>query len=238
MNRMHLRTWCLAFALLAAAAASGAPSADYLLLLKADGLNEGERLQNASYCLELGKQALEAGKFGNALDLFNKCLELDSEKVEAHFHKGRLYKDDRVGLLAQAIAELKIYIASSPNDGWALAELGWAYRVKGKGSEAEETFKLATRKDPGNPGAWQAYGDFLVSVDRSLEGLEMSNTALARGADGPWPYATRARAYLNLGKWAKARADANKAVELARKMLGQDSLIIDMNGLLRSVSGK
>jgi tetratricopeptide (TPR) repeat protein len=223
---------------LAAAAAGAAPTIDSLLALKAEGMSEGERLQNAAYCLEAGRQAREQGKFGTALDLFNKTLELNSEETEAHWQKVIMLEDERIGLLTQALTELRLFLATNPNNGHALAQLGWHYQRKGRVAEAEEQYKLAATKDPSDWWIWERYGDLLIGfTDRVQEGIDCEKSAIARGDTEPWAQVILAQGYVRLGKYPDARACASKAIALLRPM-GMNEPIAEMNQLLHSIEGK
>jgi tetratricopeptide (TPR) repeat protein len=228
----------LALMALAAAAAGAAPTVDTLLALKVEGMSEGERLQNAAYCLDAGRQAREQGKFGSALDLFNKTLELNSEETEAHWEKVVLFGDDRLGLRTRATEELRLFLATNPNHGHALAQLGWHFQRKGKFVEAEEQYKLAAAKDPSDWWIWERYGDLLISfTDRVQEGIDYEKSAIARGDAEPWVQVLLAHGYIRLGKYPDARASAAKAIALLRP-IGMDEQIAEMNQLLHSIEGK
>jgi tetratricopeptide (TPR) repeat protein len=215
------------------------PSVESLLSLKAEGMNEGDRLQNSAYCLAAGQQAREDGKFGTALDLFNKCFELNSEETRVHMQKGFLFGDERVGLRAQAISELRLYLATNPNDGQAHQMLGFQYMQMGLMKEAEEQFKLGIARDPGNPGVWGPYGVFLISfTDRVQEGIDCEKAAAARGSDEPWFEMSLAQGYVRLGKYAEARASATKAIADLRKYGRGQPPVDEMNRLLRLIEGK
>jgi tetratricopeptide (TPR) repeat protein len=228
----------IALMALAAAAAGAAPAIDTLLALKVEGMSEGERLQNAAYCLDAGRQAREQGKFGTALDLFNKTLELNSEETEARWEKVIMLGDDRLGLRNRATAELRLFLATNPNHGHALAQLGWLYQRKGRYAEAEEQYKLAMAKDPSDWWIWERYGDLLIGyTDRVQEGIDCEKSAIARGDAEPWVQMLLAHGYARLGKYPEARASAAKAIALLRPH-GMDEPIAEMNQLLHSVEGK
>ncbi|MGA2615778.1 MAG: tetratricopeptide repeat protein [Spirochaetia bacterium] len=236
-NVWVIASWIL---LVLPAAAGGAdPTVESLLSLKADGMNEGDRLQNAMYCLTAGRQARDDGKFGTALDLFNKCLELNSEEAEAHFQKGILFGDERVGLRKQAISELLLFLAANPANGHAAAELGHQYMMLGRFTEAEEQYKLAIARDPGDPYAWGVYGVLLIGfTDRVQEGVDLEKAAAVRGSDEPWFQMSLAWGYYRLGKYAESRASANKAIAALRKYGRGENPIDEMNQLLRMIEGK
>jgi tetratricopeptide (TPR) repeat protein len=238
MRAAILRSSCLALFVLAAAAAGAAPTVDELLALKVEGMSEGDRLQNAAYCLEAGQQAREQGKFGTALDLFNKTLELNDEAVEAHWQKFILLSDDRVGLRTQAASELRLFLATNPNDAIALTELANLYQMKGKIAEALEQSKLAVSKGSPDPYPSVEYGQLLIAfTDRVQEGIDYEKAGIARGATEPWPLINLAWGYVRLGKYSDARANATKAIALLRKM-GLDQPVNEMNDLIRSIEGK
>jgi tetratricopeptide (TPR) repeat protein len=215
------------------------PTADYLLSLKTEGMNEGDRLQNAMYCLSAGQKAHDEGKFGMALDLFDKCLELNSERTEAHLQKAFLFGDERVGLRAQAISELRLFLATNPNNGHALREFGREYMQMGRFAEAEEQFKLGIARDPNNPWTWGTYGVFLINfTDRVQQGVDFEKNVAARGCDEPWFEMVLAWGSVRLGKYADARASATKAIADLRKYNRGQQPVDEMNRLLHAIEGK
>lgn len=229
---------CIILSVLAAAMVDAAPAIDVLLSLKVDGMTEGDRLQNAAYCLEAGRQAREQGKLGTAMDLFNKTLELNAEASEVHWEKAILLTDDRVGLYSQAMAELRLFLATNPNYGHALAELGSAYQRRGRIAEAEEQYKLAVAKDPRDPYALGKYGAFLIMFgDRVQEGIDDEKSAIAGGDTGPWIQMMLAWGYVRLEKYSDARARAKSAIASLRPV-GDQQGIDEMNRLLVSIEGR
>ena len=239
MHTPMLRSVLVCLLALAATIAAAQQDAGFLLSLKPEGLSEGEKLQHAASCLEAGREALQQDKLGMALDLFDKCLELDSGQAEAHLEKGFLLGGERVGLRSLAIAELKLYAAAKPGDGNAMTMLGSLYENWGKIPEALEQFKLAAAREPGNSWAWARYGSLLINfTDKVQEGIDCVKSAVARGDSSPWPQITLARAYIRAGNYASARASASKAIALLRKEPGTEGDIAGVNRLVKSIAGK
>jgi len=215
------------------------PTVEVLLSLKADGMNEGDRLQNSSYCLAAGRQARENGKFGIALDLFTKCLELNSEETRAHLEKGLLFGDERVVLRTRAISELLFFLAADPTDIHARTELGGQYMRLGRIAEAEEQFKMAVARDPGDPYPLGMYGILLIDfTDKVQKGVELERAAIAGIPDEPWFRMNLAWGYVLLGRYAEARAAAAAAITAIRKSDWGQPAVDEMNQLLRSIEGK
>ena len=232
----RLTTIAVFLLLLAAGAAGSEPTVSQLLSLKAEGMKEGDRLQNVAYCMAAGQKARESGQFGTALDLFTKSLELDPERTEAHLQKALLFGDDRVGLHALAVSELRLFLAANPGDGQALAHLGWEYRMNGRIDEAMEQFKAAAARDPGDWWIRERYGELLIAyTDRIQDGIDSEIAALSRGDPDPFPHTFLAQGYFILGKYAEARASATRAAAaLSARGIRPD----DMNRLLAAIEGK
>jgi tetratricopeptide (TPR) repeat protein len=239
MDTPILRSALICLLALAATVAAAQQDARVLLSLKPEDLSEGERLEYAASCLEAGREAMQQGKLGTALDLFDKCLELDSGQAEAHREKGFLLGDERVGLRSLAIAELQLYAAARPGDGSAITMLGSLYENWGKIPEALEQGKLATARDPGSAWAWLLYGRLLINfTDRVREGIDCAKSAVLRGDTSPWPQIALVRGYVRTGDYASARASASKAIALLRQEPGMDREIAGVNRLMKSIDKK
>jgi tetratricopeptide (TPR) repeat protein len=238
--RTQMRGSALVFLIaFAATAAAAQQDTKHLLSLKSEGLSEGEKLEYAASCLDAGREAMRQDKLGLALDLFDKCLELNSEEVEAHLEKGFLLGDVRIGLRSQAMSELRLYIAANPNSGNAMTELGSLYENSGKIPEALEQFKLAAAREPGNSWAWARYGGLLVNfTDKVQEGIDCLKLAVAKGDDSPWSQISLARGYVRAGNYASARASAAKAIALLRQEPGTEGDIAGVNRLMKSIAKK
>jgi tetratricopeptide (TPR) repeat protein len=238
MRRRGARRSLAVLWIFSAAVLGATPSADVLLALNPKPLTEGERLQNAAWCLEAGRAAMNQGALGQALDLLDKCLELNSEESEAHFSKGILFGDERVRLRAQAIAEFQLYLASNPGNGLAHAELGRTYQQKGDIAAAEEQYRLATTRDPSQPDGWYRYGELLIFyTDRVQQGIDLTLRAIARGAADGWPFGNLAQGYVRLGKYPEARTAASKAIALF-KAAGMPGEAAQVDRLVQSIKGK
>jgi tetratricopeptide (TPR) repeat protein len=238
MRSIHM-TAVVMLIVLAPAMGLADPTVESLLSLKPEGMSEGDRLQNSAYCLAAGRKAQDQGKFGAALDLYNKCLELNSEEMEAHLQKGRLFGDERVGLRAQAISELLLYVAANPADGNALADLGVQYMRTGRMAEAEDRFKLAVSRDPGDPGPKGFYGILLISfTDRVKEGVDLEKAALKGIPEEPWFWMNLAWGQVRLGRYAEARASAAGAITAMRAQGWGQQAVDEMNQLLREIERK
>ncbi len=224
---------------LPAATSTADPTIESLLSLRAEGMSEGERLQGSLSCLQAGRRAQGEGKLGLALDLYNKCLELNAEEAEAHLWKGRLFGDERVSLRSLAVAELRLYTLANPKDGEALADLGEQYLRLGRIGEAEERFKAAVSLDPGDPVPRARYGVLLIGLtERVQEGVDLEKSAVAALPNDAWFWMSLAWGQAKLQQYPQARATAARALSLLKAQGESQSAINDMNRLLRGIEGK
>lgn len=77
-----------------------------------------------------GKDLIEASKFDEAIEAFEKAISLDGKYAEAYYKLGWIYNDKE--LYTKAIEKLKKATELKTDYANAYQELGYAYKKKGR----------------------------------------------------------------------------------------------------------
>jgi tetratricopeptide (TPR) repeat protein len=173
--------------------------ATHVAAAESGGSSEARRLTEESRQAYHRAEAAENGWaeiYDQGIDLARRAIALDPSNAESHYslflNLGR--KSQRTGISAQFryVSELK--------------------------SEVAKTIEL----DPNHADAWEAQGEMLLQLPRLLGGSRSDGEkALRRSQElapnWPKPPLRLAELYEKEGKTVEARAEASRALELARK---------------------
>jgi len=96
-----------------------------------------ERRGNANYWLE---------HFNEAIDDFNKALELDKSLNEARIQRGWAHM--RVGLMDRAVADFSNALAENPKSARAVFAIGYLYGQRGDEEKERQANEQAAALDP------------------------------------------------------------------------------------------
>ena len=102
----------------------------------------------------IGVYLIGQGKYKEAMDAFNKSIELNQNLVPALFNRGRLYGN--LGQYGKAIEDFNKVIELNPNDSDAYRYRGAAYSVIGQHKEAIEDLNKAIELNPNDVRAYLA----------------------------------------------------------------------------------
>ena len=88
-----------------------------------------------------GLDLFAAGKYHEAIELYEKALELDASYVEAHLAIGKAYELMRA--LDEAVQILKKGLEENPSEPFLHTSLSQCYQKQGLIPEAEEEMAIA-----------------------------------------------------------------------------------------------
>jgi tetratricopeptide (TPR) repeat protein len=116
----------------------------------------------------------------------------------------------------QAEAELKLHLASEPDDAAAYAELALCLKEEERRlPEALAAIERAVGLDPEEPGflAWRCF--ILCQMERGEEALAAAHAAISMDPEFANGWVEQSRAYHVLRRWKDSEASARKALALA-----------------------
>ena len=117
---------------------------------------------------------------------------------------------------AQAVQHLKKATDIAPDFAPAYNQLGYAYRFLNQYPEAEQTFKRYTELLPGDPNPYDSYAELLLKLGRFEESIAQYRKALGINSRFANSLAGIGAALMYQDKHAEARAELQKAYDIAR----------------------
>ncbi len=211
------RTWLLAFAiagLLAGCAGTGAETSAADRLQARSAWEQGVRAVNEGkyavaltalrqavaldptvpvYWDTLGMAHLQLGQPGNALESFDRAVEIDPRYGDAHFHRGTALAEARrwEDAVASYRKALTLPTLTVPNQ--AHQNLGLAlYNLK-QYRDAEDELRFAINLDQKMQGAYYNLGLVFAAEDRTEDAKQAFRRAVELGPDSSFGQAARER---------------------------------------------
>ena len=155
-----------------------------------------------------GRNAQSHNKLQEAADLYAEALRFNPNFADAAYHLGvvnsLLQKYDR------AVNNFWDYVRLTNQSAAAYANLGYAYELSGRTTEAETAYKRGIAQDPTQELCRVNYGLMLARAGREEEALAQLTVALSP-ADAHYNVGS---IYELQGKKQQAREEYNKALQL------------------------
>lgn len=156
-----------------------------------------------------GQFAESQGNLAQANDQYSKALKLDPKHNDALFRTGIVQVKQRQ--FNAAIATFNKYVQVTNGDATAYANLGFAYELSGRLTDAESAYRKGIQRDPANAACRVNYGLLLARAERFNEGALQMQTVLSQAE----VHYNLASVYESLGRKEQAKAEYRKAIELA-----------------------
>jgi tetratricopeptide (TPR) repeat protein len=139
-----------------------------------------------------------------------------------------------MGRYAEALADLDRAIGLQPDDAWAIARRGEAYRLMGRYAEALADLDRAIGLQPDDAWAIASRGETYRLMGRYAEALADLERAIGLQPDYAWAIARRGEAYRLMGRYAEALAD----LERAGQIWPESNWVVYQIGLCRLALGQ
>ncbi|WP_328494740.1 tetratricopeptide repeat protein [Streptomyces sp. NBC_00414] len=160
-----------------------------------------------------GRELRYGGEHRQALEEYDRALELDPRLAWAHYGRGWTHQllDD----FPAALAALDRADELAPGTVWIIAARAETYRLAGRFEEAVADFDRAVALDPTDADPLTGRAVCRHALGRYDEALADFNRALGIEADNPWALVRRARLRRTRGEPDRAFADFDEAVRVA-----------------------
>lgn len=154
----------------------------------------------------------EQGRYDEAVQAFNKAIEINPQYEAAWYLKGAAL--DRQGRYDEAIQACDMAIDINPQDADAWNIKGMVLEDLGMSDEAIEAYDNSTEINPQNPDAWYNKGEALYWLgkhDEAIQALDMVIEIDPQDADA---WYLKSMALDDLGKHNEAEIAYNKSIEI------------------------
>lgn len=171
--------------------------------------------QDASALLGRAMQLHKAGKFGEALQFYQRVLVLQPLSADALTYSALALLE--LGKARDAAERLQAALTLRPNHAETLGFLGNALQLSGRRDEAERAFRAALAITPGNPRLHNNYGILLLEAKRYEEARASFERALAANPAYAEASINLSQVHLKLGQSEPAVGAAQRAVDSGGK---------------------
>jgi tetratricopeptide (TPR) repeat protein len=153
----------------------------------------------------------EQGNHQDAIDAYNRAIELDPNNVAAHIRQGDAY--NALGNTENAIAAFTRAIEISPTD-WAYANRGTTYTGLEQYELAQADFDRAIELAPDNPYNYFVLGENYSRQEQYEEAIVAYTQAINLEPNFAHFYHGRGYAYNGLGQYEQSVVDFRQAIAL------------------------
>jgi len=159
-----------------------------------------------------GELLFEEGDHAQAIERYERALELDPQHAQAWYRKGEIQRLQ--GVYEEAIESLSRALEIDPNHLSALASRGESYRAAECYDEALADLDEALRQDPEYAWAYASRGETHRQLENYEQAVEDFSEAISRDPDYPWALGRRGESYRMLARYEEAIADLDRTIEL------------------------
>lgn len=195
---------------------------DYLskAYLKQDKIDEAidvlteiaEDNQDKEIWLRIGRIYGDNEYFDEALEAYDKAIEIDPEYAEAFYVKGYLLYD--LEEFEEAIVPFETASNAFPEDDDLQKKLATCYKKTGKLDAAIDQYKGIIEEQPDNIRAYMNLANAYNATEQYQEGLDVALTLNEKVHDNANVYILLATSYSYLEQYGNAEKNANKAIEI------------------------
>ena len=152
----------------------------------------------------LGNAFVARGRFAEAIDQFQRALQIDPNDADATYNLGNALAQQ--GSFEEAAKQLQNALQINPGNAMAAYDLGNVRARQGRFDEAIGDFELALRIDPGLAKAHYNLGSLLGKQGKLNEAVEQYQKALQVDAN-------YVRAYYGLGTALTTQGQLDRAID-------------------------
>ncbi|MDZ7369935.1 MAG: tetratricopeptide repeat protein [candidate division KSB1 bacterium] len=190
----------------------------FLVLLACAGSREQKEIENylqtmAAYYTQKGSEALEANRFGEAVDYFRKAAQALPNSPIAANNLGAAYF--RAGKPDSAVAAFQTAIRLQPAYTKAYIDLGYAFLELNEFEAARQAALEAQRREPNNASAYILAAKIAEKQNRTEEAMQLYRRAVQLAPEDVGILLDLAEAQHSRGDLDAALATFEKAAQLS-----------------------
>jgi len=175
-------------------------------------MDEKER-EELNYYYNRGDTFFDLGKFEDAIQNYDKAIELDSNVNSVYYYnRGNAYFS--LGKFEEAIQDYNKAIDLNPNDDLSYSNRGNAYFSLGKFEDAIHDYNKAIDLNPNDDSAYFNRGTAFTNLSNYEKAINDFNKAIDLNSNNASYYNYRGTLYINQGNYDKAVKDFSKAIDL------------------------
>ncbi|MCE0497589.1 MAG: tetratricopeptide repeat protein [Methylacidiphilales bacterium] len=160
----------------------------------------------------LGNGLLDKGQVDEAMDQYQKALEINPNYAEAHYNLGNALLQK--GQMDEAIGEYQKALVIDPNDAEVHYNFGNALMQEGQVDEAIAEYQKALEIDPNDAEVRNNFGTALLQEGRLDEAMDQYQVALQINPDFAEAHADFGMALLQKGQVDEAIGEYQKALAI------------------------
>jgi tetratricopeptide (TPR) repeat protein len=168
--------------------------------------------KNALAYNNLGGALLANGQIDEAIENFQKALQVNPNYTEAHYNLGDAFL--RRGQIDEAIQQFQKALQIDPKHAKSHADLGIALYQLGRIEEAIEQYRAALEIDPDNTKTHNDFGLALEQAGRMDEAIAQFQKALAIDPQNAEAHFNLGNIFVQTGQFEKAIAYYKRALEI------------------------
>ena len=175
-------------------------------------MDEKER-EELNYYYNRGDTFFDLGKFEDAIQNYDKAIELDSNVNSVYYYnRGNAYFS--LGKFEEAIQDYNKAIDLNPNDDLSYNNKGNAYFSLGKFEDAIQDYNKAIDLNPNNASYYYNRGTTFANLEKFEDAIQDYNKAIDLNPNDESVYYNRGVAFIYLNEYEKAIENLSKAIDL------------------------
>ena len=167
---------------------------------------------SAADWFDKGTALYQAGNIRDAIEAYNKAIELDPRYADSYNSRGIAYSNS--GKTWQAFNDYNKAIELNPQNAAAYLNRGFAYDLSGNTRLAVTDYNTAIELNPQFAPAYINRGNVFSKTGNTRQAINDYNKAIELNPQIAEAYLNRGLAYDNAGNARQAINDYNKAIEL------------------------
>ena len=160
----------------------------------------------------LGASAVQLKKFDEAVEAYNKCINLKPDYVDAYINMGVALKEQ--GKLDEAIDACKKAISLKPDYAISYSNIGNVYKVQGNLEEAINAYKKALSLKPDYADAYINMGNVYKDQSNLETAIQAYDKAISLKPDYAIAYNYKGKSLHEQGKLEEAIKSYKKCISL------------------------